>query len=117
MANLPRVGLSPFSMTEEEIEAALNMPVDQTMRFDVKLLPDSHEKPRYIRRVIATGFYAWKARGDRPLARLIQHLLYLYFTGQLQVVSPVSAGMRSTAYVEDLDDDDDFDDDFGFTER
>ena len=117
MPNLPPVGLAKFSMTEDEIARALALPLDDPMRFDVKMLPDTEDNPKPIRRVIASGYFLWKSRGDRPLARLIQHLLYLYFTGQIEINPDGSSSTRMVIQDDEVYDDEDFEDDFEFTER
>lgn len=121
MPKIPRVGLAPFSMTDEEIEEAMKMPLGKAERLELKLLPDSDERPNYLWRILATGFYVWRSRGDRPLSRLAQHLLYLYFTGQLRVASSEETVSRVAHYDDEPDffegDGTDFNDDFGFVER
>jgi hypothetical protein len=121
MAELPPTPvLQPFSLTDAEMQDAMdNWPIEKPIRAEAKIMPDI-DKPNMIRRIVASGIVAWAQRGDRSLSRLILHLLYLYFTGQLQVVSNTHvsrfAPQAPTPSWEDDDDNEAFNIDFGFKE-
>lgn len=119
MTNQPP-GLMPFSMTEAEIEKALDTPLEDTIRLEAKLLAEKPDKVNHIKRVVATGKAVWDERGDRSLSRLITHLLYLYFTGHLQVGQGTTSrlpGIHEEMYQEvEWSESDDADLDFEFPE-
>ncbi len=116
---LPRTSLSDFVLTEGEIERAMEYPLLDEIRKELRLLPDVHKrKPRLMRRIVATGIEAWGQRGDTSFGLLMQKLLYLYFTGQLHIGDvPAKNPGRFALEEASEEDDEEFDDDFNFVER
>lgn len=112
---MPNVSLPPFQMTEQEIDLALKYAIENPVRLEAKIMPDV-KRPNELRRIVAAGAILWQDNGDRSMSKLIQHLLYLYFTGQLQVGANSGYASRfndQPALMAD-DDDEDIELDFDF---
>lgn len=107
---MPSVTLPPFQMTDQEIARALEYPIETPIRLEAKVMPDV-KRPNEVRRVVAAGAKIWAGDGDRSVSKLIQHLLYLYFTGQLQVGTNTYASRfnNQAALMVDTPEDDDSD--------
>lgn len=114
MSQLPVPPLMDFSLDDDEIRRGLEIPVEETVRLEARILPEKAGKPNTIKRVVATGKVVWDEKGDKSLSKLITQLLYLYFTGNL-----TNARVDDTAFADaeiEWSDDDDLDLGFDFKE-